>query len=78
MACAAEFKAINTAIYSSDKTSESWEEYIDVESMARFFILQELMDNPDGFHGSFYLHKDLTNNAKVGSRSRLGFGMLQS
>ena len=60
----AEFKAINTAIYSSDKTSESWEEYIDVESMARFFILQELMDNPDGFHGSFYLHKDLTDNAK--------------
>lgn len=59
-----EFKAINTAIYSSDKTSTAWEEYIDVESMARFFILQEVMDNPDGFHGSFYLHKDLTDNAK--------------
>ncbi|MDE6396482.1 MAG: CotH kinase family protein, partial [Muribaculaceae bacterium] len=23
-----------------------------------------VMDNPDGFHGSFYLHKDLTDNAK--------------
>ena len=22
------------------------------------------MDNPDGFHGSFYLHKDLSDNAK--------------
>ena len=22
------------------------------------------MDNPDGFHGSFYLHKDLADNAK--------------
>lgn len=32
--------------------------------MARFFIIQEVMDNPDGFHGSFYLHKDLTDNAK--------------
>ena len=32
--------------------------------MARFFILQEVMDNPDGFHGSFYLHKDLADNAK--------------
>lgn len=32
--------------------------------MARFFILQEIMDNPDGFHGSFYLHKDLAENAK--------------
>ena len=59
-----EFKAINSTIYSPDKTSTAWEEYIDVESMARFFILQEVMDNPDGFHGSFYLHKDLSNNSK--------------
>lgn len=59
-----EFKAINTAIYSTDKTSTAWEEHIDVESMARFFILQEVMDNPDGFHGSFYLHKDLKDGSK--------------
>ena len=59
-----EFKSINAAIYSVDKTSAVWENYIDVESMARFFILQEVMDNPDGFHGSFYLHKDLSDNAK--------------
>lgn len=59
-----EFKAINAAIYSTDKTSTEWERYIDVESMARFFILQEVMDNPDGFHGSFYLHKDLGDGAK--------------
>lgn len=59
-----EFKAANAAIYSTDKTSKEWEKYIDVESMARFFILQEVMDNPDGFHGSFYLHKDLKENAK--------------
>lgn len=59
-----EFKTINTAIYSSDKTSTDWEEYIDVESMARFFILQEVMDNPDGFHGSFYLYKDIGDNAR--------------
>lgn len=58
-----EFKAINAAIY-SPKTSTTWENYINVESMARFFILQEIMDNPDGFHGSFYLHKDLAENAK--------------
>lgn len=59
-----EFKSINAAVYSSDKTLTEWEKYIDVESMARFFILQEVMDNPDGFHGSFYLHKDLSDNAK--------------
>lgn len=59
-----EFKAINSAIYASDKTSTEWEGYLDVESMARFFILQEVMDNPDGFHGSFYLHKDLGDGTK--------------
>lgn len=59
-----EFKSINAAIYSTDKTSTNWESYIDVESMARFFILQEVMDNPDGFHGSFYLHKDLADKAR--------------
>lgn len=59
-----EFKSINSAIYSADKTSTEWEEYIDVESMARFFIIQEVMDNPDGFHGSFYLHKDLSDDSK--------------
>lgn len=59
-----EFKSINAAIYSPDKTSTEWEEYVDVESMARFFILQEVMDNPDGFHGSFYLHKDLKEDAR--------------
>lgn len=59
-----EFKALNAAIYSADKTSAVWEEYLDAESIASFFILQEVMDNPDGFHGSFYLHKDLDDNAR--------------
>lgn len=59
-----EFRTINAAVYSNDKTSTEWENYFDVESMARFFILQEVMDNPDGFHGSFYLHKDKGENAK--------------
>ena len=59
-----EFKTINAAIYSTDKTSTEWEKHIDVESMARYFILQEVMDNPDGFHGSFYLHKDKVEDAK--------------
>lgn len=59
-----EFKSINYAVYSTDKTSTEWENYLDVESMARFFIIQEVMDNPDGFHGSFYLHKDLSDKSK--------------
>lgn len=59
-----EFTDINDAIYSTNKTSSVWENFIDVESMAKFFIIQEIMDNPDGFHGSFYLHKDLGDDSK--------------
>lgn len=59
-----EITTINSAIYSDDLSSAEWEKYIDAESMARFFILQEVMDNPDGFNGSFYLHKDLKDDAK--------------
>ena len=36
-----EFKTITSAIYSQDKTSAEWEKYIDVESMARFFIVPQ-------------------------------------
>ncbi|MDE6270598.1 MAG: CotH kinase family protein, partial [Muribaculaceae bacterium] len=59
-----EFTAMNAAVYNPDKTSTDWEKYIDVAAMARYFIIQEVMDNPDGFHGSFYLHKDLGDGAK--------------
>lgn len=59
-----EFMAINRTVYATDKRSTDWEEFIDLESMARFFIIQEIMDNPDGFHGSMYLYKDLGDNAK--------------
>ncbi len=59
-----EFTKVNAAIYCADKSSAEWEEYIDLESMARYFIYQEVMDNPDGFNGSFYLHKDLAEGAK--------------
>lgn len=50
--------ATNSAIYSTDKTSETWEHYIDIDSLARFYIVQEVMDNAESFHGSCYIHKD--------------------
>ena len=59
-----EFIKINTAIYAEDKANSTWEELIDVGAMARYFIIQEVMDNTDGFHGSFYLHKDYGADAR--------------
>lgn len=59
-----EFQLINSAIYNPDKDHSTWELYIDVDAMARYFIIQEVLDNSDGFHGSFYLHKDWTDDAR--------------
>lgn len=59
-----DFKAMNAAIYDADKTNSTWEQKIDVDAMARYFIVQEVLDNSDGFHGSFYLHKDRGDDAR--------------
>lgn len=55
---------MNNAIYNSDKSSTYWEELIDIDSLARFYIVQEIMDNAESFHGSCYIHKDFGANSK--------------
>ncbi|MCR4852200.1 MAG: CotH kinase family protein [Prevotella sp.] len=55
------------AIYTSDKSSTLWEQYIDPDTLARFYIVQEVMDNAESFHGSCYIHKERGN-------TRLEFG----
>ena len=50
--------SMDNAIYNSNKNSTSWEGLIDIDSLARFYIVQEIMDNAESFHGSCYLHKD--------------------
>lgn len=60
----AEFTEITARIYEEDKSYSTWEELIDVDEMAKYFIVQEILDNSDGFHGSFFLHKDYSENAR--------------
>lgn len=49
---------MNEAIYSTDKSSTTWQEYIDTDTLARYYLVQEIMDNTEAFHGSTYLYKD--------------------
>lgn len=48
---------INAAIYTSDKSSVEWEQYIDIDSLACFYILGEILDDTEHFSGSCYLYK---------------------
>lgn len=52
-----QMETIDEAIYNKDKNSTTWEEYIDLDRLARFYIVQEILDNAESFHGSCYMHR---------------------
>lgn len=49
--------AINNAIYSSDKSSATWKDYVDLDILARYYLVQEIMDDGESFHGSCYMNR---------------------
>lgn len=53
------------AIYQQDKNSTDWEEFIDMDALARYYVVQEIMDDGESFHGSCYLHKDRGTETKL-------------
>ena len=55
----------DSAIYCEDKSSTEWEKYIDIDSLAIFYIIQEIMDNCEAFHGSCYFHKQRGDSTKL-------------
>lgn len=57
-----EFTAIAQAPYGENP--DKWAEYIDAESLARYFIARELYTDGDGFCGSWYMYRDMEENAK--------------
>lgn len=55
----------NDAIFADDKTSTRWQDYIDIDELAKFYIVQEVVDNCESFHGSCYWHKERGANTKM-------------
>ncbi len=53
------------AIYCSDKNSTEWEKYIDIDALAIFYIVQEVVDNPEAFSGSCYMYKHQGEDSKL-------------
>ena len=58
-----QIKMLDNLIYGDKNSSELWN-YLDMDALAKFYIVQEITDNYESFHGSCYLHKDMGSNAK--------------
>ncbi len=56
---------VNTAIYSTDKSSDEWEQYIDIDTLAMYYIIGEIMDDMEYFSGSCYMYKRQGVDAKL-------------
>lgn len=67
-----QFNAMTAALYDENKLSRSWEEYIDLDSYVRHFVVEEIMHNIDAYNGSCYLHKDLGGKWTFGPLWDLG------
>ena len=57
--------AANAAIFTPDKDDRTWEQYIDVDSLAIFYIVQEIVDNVEAFAGSCFIHKQRGDGTKL-------------
>lgn len=51
-------KNIDNAIYSSSKDKSLLENMVDLDILARYYIVQELLDDTESFHGSCFLYRD--------------------
>ena len=58
-----QIKKIDNLVYGDKNSDELWK-YLDMDALARFYIVQELTDNYESFHGSCYLHKEIGNDTK--------------
>ena len=54
---------IDQLVYGDKSSDELWQ-YLDMDALARFYIVQEITDNYESFHGSCYLYKDMGDDQK--------------
>lgn len=67
-----QLEKINDLIYSPDKTTITWDKMLDIDAFARFYVVQEVMDNYEAFHGSCYLNKDIDTSSSQQSLWKFG------
>ena len=57
-----QMNALNAAFYES--TSRHWEQLVDLDEIVKFYLVNEIIENTESFHGSCYLYRDQGTNAK--------------
>ena len=55
----------NNAIYTADKSNTEWEKYIDIDSLACFYIVDEIIDDIESFNGSCFMYKHKGDSTKL-------------
>ncbi len=56
---------VNESVNTDDKSSREWEKYIDIEALARFYMMLEAVDDCEGFSGSCWFYKDRGESTKL-------------
>lgn len=59
-----QYEAIDRAIYQSDPASADLDALVDIASLAKYYVVQEILDNYESFHGSCYMTRDRGEDAK--------------
>ena len=59
-----ELRDLNDRVHSSPIDDPRWAEKLDVNTLAMYSIVREVLQDFDGYSGSFYMHKDKTPDAK--------------
>ncbi len=60
---AIQMQTLNRIIYSTDKNSTDWELYIDKDALVRYYLVNEVMEDTESFHGSCYFYRDRGDTA---------------
>ena len=55
----------DSCIFVADKDDQGWEQYIDINSLARFYVIHEIMENVESFDGSLFMYKDRGDSTKL-------------
>lgn len=55
----------DSCVYLPDKSDHGWEQILDISTLARFYVIHEVMENVEAFSGSLYLYKDLGEDEKL-------------